>query len=73
MNASEIAKFALKAFEALQGVPQLVQAGASAVALVTNSRDQLQAMVSAGRGPTPAEKAAQDQLIEQLRNELHGP
>lgn len=73
MNASEIAKFALKALDALQGVPQLVQAGASAVAIVTNTRDQLQAMVSAGRGPTQQEKDAQNQLIEQLRNELHGP
>lgn len=65
--------FITNALRALESVPAIIEGAGAALQLVQNTRERFDAMVQQDRGPTHAEREAQDALIEQLRNELHAP
>lgn len=67
MNALD---FALKALQALQSLPQLLQAGSEVVQLVEETRARLQSMRDEGRDPSPGEWDDLNARIDVLRGRL---
>lgn len=70
MNSTD---FLLRALQALQTLPTILEAGGAAMELISQTTDRFHVMQQQGRGPSPEEKAAQDELIERMRHELHAP
>lgn len=61
------------ALQLLAALPQLIQAGADVMAMVTEAKDRLQNMHDEGRDPTPGEWDDLNARIDLLRGELHAP
>ena len=59
------------AVQLLGVIPDLINAGASVVQLVTDGKAKLEAMQTEKRDPTPAEWDALNAQIKALRDELH--
>jgi hypothetical protein len=61
------------ALQLLAALPQLIQAGADVMQMITEAKDRLQNMQDEGRDPTPAEWDDLNARIATLRGELHAP
>lgn len=71
IDFSELQKIAEYAKQALDIIEQLVAVGGDVLPLIEQTRERLQAMAAAGRGPSAEEWAAQDTMKEDLNNQLN--
>ena len=56
---------------ALEAISALVTVGGDVLPLIEVTKERLDAMAAAGRGPTPEEWDAQNQIITDLNNRLN--
>jgi hypothetical protein len=68
MNLQEIVEYANKTFDAISSATQITE---DVVNLVNTTKERLEAMANANRGPTQEERDAQDEVIRDLRDKLH--
>jgi hypothetical protein len=61
------------ALQLLTALPQLIQAGADVMDMITEAQERLQNMQDEGRDPTPGEWDDLNARIDDLRGELHAP
>lgn len=70
INLGDIAKIAEYAKEALDAIGTLLSVGKDVTSLIEQTRERLDAMAAANRGPTDEEWAAQNKMIDELSADL---